>query len=180
MQGLGVGLAAALAPALLRGQPAVRRPRNVLFLAVDDLRPELPCYGAAHIQAPHIDRLAATGTVFTHAYCQQAVCSPSRTSLMTGLRSDSTRVYDLDTHFRNHEGKALMGYALRDERYRFVEWISPATPVALAPEGTVELYDHQADPREDRNLAADPAQATAVREFRALLRAGWQAARPPA
>jgi iduronate 2-sulfatase len=74
---------------------------NVLFIAVDDLRPELGCYGAEHIHSPHIDELAATGTTFLRAYCQQAVCSPSRTSLMTGLRPDSTKVYDLNTHFRD-------------------------------------------------------------------------------
>ena len=80
---------------------AAERP-NVLFIAVDDLRPELGCYGASHIQSPNIDRLANSGTVFLRAYCQQAVCSPSRTSLMTGLRPDSTKVYDLQTHFRTH------------------------------------------------------------------------------
>ena len=73
---------------------------NVLFIAVDDLRPELGAYGAAHIHSPHIDRLAESGMVFRRAYVQQAVCSPSRTSLMTGLRPDSSRIYDLVTHFR--------------------------------------------------------------------------------
>lgn len=77
------------------------RPLNVLFIAVDDLRPTIGCYGAPVIRTPHIDRLAARGTVFTRAYCQQAVCSPSRTSLLTGLRPDTTRVYDLETHFRD-------------------------------------------------------------------------------
>ncbi len=73
---------------------------NVLFIAVDDLRTELGCYGVQGIRSPNIDRLAACGTVFERAYCQQAVCSPSRTSLMTGLRPDSTRVFNLTTHFR--------------------------------------------------------------------------------
>lgn len=74
---------------------------NVLMIAVDDLRPELNCYGQSHIKSPHIDQLAADGVLFNRAYCQQAVCSPSRTSLLTGLRPDSTKVYDLETHFRD-------------------------------------------------------------------------------
>ena len=73
---------------------------NVLFIAVDDMRPELGCYGNKVIKSPNIDRLAARGTVFNHAYCQQAVCSPSRTAMLTGLRPDATRVWDLETHFR--------------------------------------------------------------------------------
>ncbi len=74
---------------------------SVLFIAVDDLRTELGCHGVQGIRSPNVDRLAARGTVFERAYCQQAVCSPSRTSLMTGLRPDSTRVFNLTTHFRD-------------------------------------------------------------------------------
>lgn len=78
---------------------AAERP-NVLFIAVDDLRPEMGCYGNPVVQTPNLDRLASRGIVFDHAYCQQAVCSPSRTSLLTGRRPDATRVWDLETHFR--------------------------------------------------------------------------------
>jgi arylsulfatase A-like enzyme len=73
---------------------------NVLFIAVDDLRPELGCYGNSIVKTPNMDRIAARGIVFNKAYCQQAVCSPSRTSIMTGLRPDVTKVWDLETHFR--------------------------------------------------------------------------------
>jgi len=66
---------------------------NVLFIAVDDLRCQLGCYGDKFAVTPHIDtRLAGRGTLFTHAYCQQAVCNASRSSLMTGLRPDTIKI----------------------------------------------------------------------------------------
>jgi len=73
---------------------------NVLFLAVDDLRPELRCYGNDLVQAPNLDRLASSSLVFQRAYCQSAVCGPSRASLLTGLRPDTTKVWGNRTHFR--------------------------------------------------------------------------------
>ena len=79
---------------------AGKRLPNVLFLVSDDLRPELGCYGNSFVKSPNIDRLAQRGVVFTRAYCQQAVCSPSRSSVMTGMRPDTTKVWDLRTHFR--------------------------------------------------------------------------------
>jgi iduronate 2-sulfatase len=81
-------------------QTAKPRP-NVLFIAVDDMRCELGCYGAAHVKTPNLDRLASSGVLFTRAYCQQAVCNPSRVSLLTGLRPDSTKVWDLVTEMRS-------------------------------------------------------------------------------
>lgn len=92
---------AMLLPAAAEAAAGRQKP-NVLFVAVDDLRTELGCYGVKEIRSPNIDRLAERGTVFDRAYCQQAVCSPSRTSLLTGCRPDTTRVYDLETHFRKH------------------------------------------------------------------------------
>jgi len=86
--------------ALRAADAAPRRP-NILFIAVDDLRPELGCYGGDYIKSPNIDRLARQGMTFNRAYCQQAVCSPSRSSLLTGTRPDTTKVWDLRTHFRD-------------------------------------------------------------------------------
>jgi iduronate 2-sulfatase len=59
---------------------------NILLICVDDLKPLLGCYGDTRVKTPNIDRLAARGVVFERAFCNQAVCAPSRNSLMTGLR----------------------------------------------------------------------------------------------
>jgi arylsulfatase A-like enzyme len=87
---------------------------NVLFIAVDDLKPLLGCYGESLVRSPNIDALARRGVAFTRAYCQQAVCSPSRASVMTGRRPDSTKVYDLVTHFR----KALPQVVTLPQRFK--------------------------------------------------------------
>ena len=78
---------------------AADRP-NILFIAVDDLRPEFGAYGANYVKSPNLDRIAKEGITFNRAYCQQAVCSPTRSSLLTGTRPDTTKVWDLVTHFR--------------------------------------------------------------------------------
>lgn len=97
---------------------AAEKKLNVLFIAVDDLRPELGCYGTPIIQSPNIDALAAKGITFTHAYCQQAVCSPTRSSLMTGRRPDTTKVYDLVTHFR----RALPDVVTLPQQFKAAGW----------------------------------------------------------
>jgi iduronate 2-sulfatase len=84
----------------LAGLLAPKRPWNALFFAVDDLRPQLGCYGGRFARTPYIGSIAARGTVFRRAYCQQALCGPSRASLLTGLRPDTIGVYDLATPFR--------------------------------------------------------------------------------
>ena len=78
------------------GENSQSRP-NVLFIAVDDLRPMLGCYGDQDIKTPNMDRLAAQGTLFERAYCNVPVCGASRASLLTGLRPTRNRFLDYST-----------------------------------------------------------------------------------
>lgn len=73
-------------------------PPNILFIAVDDLRPELNCFGASHIISPNIDQVAGAGIIFRQAYCQVPVCGASRASLLTGIRPNVSRFIDYDTY----------------------------------------------------------------------------------
>jgi arylsulfatase A-like enzyme len=73
---------------------------NVLFIVVDDLRTQLGCYGMPWVLSPNIDALAGESLVFERAYCQQAVCAPSRSSVLSGCRPDTTGIYDLGTPLR--------------------------------------------------------------------------------
>lgn len=73
---------------------------NVIFIAVDDLKPTIGSFGDAFAVTPNIDFLSKKSTIFLNNHCQQAICSPSRVSLLTGLRPDRTQVYDLKTKMR--------------------------------------------------------------------------------
>jgi len=80
---------------------------NILLICVDDLKPLLGCYGNSTAQTPNIDRLAQQGVLFESAYCNQAVCSPSRNALLVGLRPQTLGIYDLATNFRRSAPDAI-------------------------------------------------------------------------
>ena len=112
-------------------------PPNILFIAVDDLRPELGCYGKGHIHSPNIGRLAQTGTVFQRAYCMVPTCGASRAALMTGLRParnrfvnyltwadrDAAGVATLNTHLKSHGYRTLsLGKVFHHARDSIAGW----------------------------------------------------------
>src|SRR5262249_22660365 len=86
------------------GLDAADRP-NVVFIAIDDLNDWIGCLGGhPQVKTPHMDRLAARGTLFTNAHCQAPLCNPSRTSILTGLRPSTTGVYSLTPWIRTVPG----------------------------------------------------------------------------
>lgn len=100
-----------LLPLLLLGILATRAPGaegpNILLLLVDDLKPALGCYGDEHAKTPNLDQLAARGMRFDLAFCNQAVCAPSRFTLMLGSHSSATGLYGLGNKLRRSFPKAI-------------------------------------------------------------------------
>jgi len=89
LSAMGLGLLGVTLPARGAADKGGAKRPNILFIAVDDLRPQLGCYGHTETLSPNIDKLAAGGTVFERAYCNVPVCGPSRVSVMTGIRTNS-------------------------------------------------------------------------------------------
>lgn len=144
---------------------------NVLFIAADDLRNDTGCYGNRLVQTPNLDRLARRGMVFDRAYCQQALCNPSRASLLTGKRPDTLQIWDLPTHFRSRDPHAITlpqhfknhGYFTRNIGKIFHNWIHEiqGDPDSWSVPATCHFNSHANDkPQIPGNLppnhASDP------------------------
>ena len=173
---------AACAPLLGTGSPArgaqlaSATPRlNVLLVLVEDLRTELGCFGSTRVRTPRIDALAATGLTFLRCYCQQAASGPSRASLLTGLRPDTTRVYDDQTHFRRAAPRAPS----IPQHFRSFDYETAAFGRIFGPPQLEDLPSWSTPPwRPDGpawRSAASRRQAT--EHWERLRRNAWQAGR---
>lgn len=108
---------------------------NILFIAIDDLRPQLGCYGHDEIHSPQIDKLAAQGTLFERAYANSPVCGASRLSVLTGIRAHpnqwetkdmSEEFTTLPAHFKNHGYHAVsIGKVFHKMHDREADWSVP-------------------------------------------------------
>jgi arylsulfatase A-like enzyme len=162
----GWGVAALATACLLAGpvaSSAAETKLNVLFIAVDDLRPQLGCYGDPMVKSPNIDRLASRSLVFNRAYCQQALCSPSRISLLSGRYPTTTKIFNIgpalrDTmpdvvtlpqHFKNQGyftrslGKVYHVGIDDPASWSVPSWVSKAP--RYGPEGTAAVQKRVAD-----------------------------------
>lgn len=131
LDGIMAAFTALFAAMFVAAAAAAPEKPNVLFIAADDLRNDLGCYGDPLVKSPNLDRLAGRAVVFDRAYCQQALCNPSRASLLTGKRPDTLRIWDLPTHFRANDPNAITlpqhfknhGYFTRNIGKVFHNWI---------------------------------------------------------
>lgn len=178
-------------PVCAAGEPIEGRRYNVVFLAVDDLRPQLGAYGASRVVSPHIDRLASEGMLFERAYCQQPVCMASRASLMSGYRPNHAGIHTnaplrdllpnaptLDRHFEQHgydiwaTGK-IYHHAL-DSRERFgARWREPVGGRGyLTDDARAIRAAHGVGPAFESAEVADDAYADGKRADLAIARLG--------
>ncbi len=163
----------AVAPVAARAAEPSRP--NILFIAVDDLRTNLGCYGDAKAKTPHLDALAARGVAFTRAYAQQAVCNPSRQSLLSGRRPDSILVWDLRTSFRTTvpdlvplpEHFQRHGYFTQGigKIYHEIHFREVNDPASWSVPEQFEYVPKREDYRRPENRSAGPNAKAAVIEF---------------
>ena len=145
------------------GSTAAAAPKpNVLLICVDDLKQALGCYGDKVAKSPMIDRLAARGVVFERAYCNQAVCAPSRNALLTGVRPTTLGIYDLGTNFRvaasNWAKFVTSAMAITKTYSRFCPKRSRRLPIRLRRSSAPKAHRHPSLGQRPRSRHATPTK----------------------
>jgi Sulfatase len=117
---------------------------NVLFIAADDLNNDMHCYGNPFVKTPNLDRLVAKGVRFDRAYNQYPLCAPSRASMLTGLRPDVIKVFNLETFLRtNLPNVVTLPQLFKNDGYysgRVGKFFTMAFPAILAQTGRTIRY----------------------------------------
>lgn len=150
--------------------PAAQRP-NVLLILVDDLKPSLRSFGDRTAISPNIDRLAARGTRFEHAYANQAVCAPSRINLMTGRRSTSTGIYNFGQNLRDYLPdavtlpQAFMRVGYRAESYGKVFHVGHGSHDDRASWSAAPVKDHVIEYVDPENAGKSTREEALFNEF---------------
>lgn len=172
-----MGTAAALASLNMGGCTSTKKQPNVLFLAVDDLRPELGCYGHQMIKSPNIDKLASEGTIFEKSFCNIPVCGASRASLLTGIRptrdrfvtyytrmtEDAPGAVTIQKHFKEHGYYAVsLGKIAHHNNDNGDHWSEkPWHPIDEVPgDGPKNWRDYQTE--ENLKIAASTKDGRAI------------------
>ena len=124
---------------------------------------ELAAWGRKHVISPHVDALAKRGRLFTRAYCQQAVCNPSRASMMTGLQPDTLRIWDLPTHLRDRRPEVItLPQHFKNHGY-FTQGIGKLFPIGGRKLRRPKVWSvpkvmHFARHGDDKPVSPDPGQ----------------------
>ena len=152
--------------------------QNVLFVVVDDLRPQLGCYGQDWILCPNIDRMYEHDVEVVDMYptlsdlCGLPIPSHCESTSFAPLLEKPGRPWKRAAFSQYPRRGDVMGYTMRIERFRYTEWQERATGKVLAR----ELYDHEQDPQENVNAAQKRGYAETIAQLAGELRQGWRAA----
>jgi len=158
--------------------------KNILFISADDLNCDIACYGVPQVKTPHLDRLAKMGVRFDRAYCQQPLCGPSRASVMTGLRPDTTGFHKLHDDLRTLRPNAVtLGQFFRNQAIvsaRVGKIYHYNNPSSIGTDGKddIRTWDVRYNPagidkRQEENIIRYPGGVKGIKDRLGISMAWW-------